>query len=127
MRSQALILSDSRGRPRQAGRFRDGLRRESPAQTVVEPWSGLRRAMSSAIKWLIAGGPSPMWRARFASRNYADLMAGQVQVIFDGMPAAVGNIRAGKLKVLAITGTTRHPAFPDVPTFAEIGIADFEP
>jgi len=58
---------------------------------------------------------------------YADLMAGQVQVMLDGMPAAVGNIRAGKLKVLAITGKSRHPAFPDVPTFAEIGIADFEP
>jgi tripartite-type tricarboxylate transporter receptor subunit TctC len=58
---------------------------------------------------------------------YADLMAGQVQVMFDGMPAAVGNIKAGKLKVLAISGKSRHPTFPDVPTFTEMGIPDFEP
>ncbi|MEI6301249.1 MAG: tripartite tricarboxylate transporter substrate binding protein [Betaproteobacteria bacterium] len=58
---------------------------------------------------------------------YADLMAGQVQVMFDGMPAAVGNIKAGKLKVLAISGKTRHPTFPDVPTFTEMGIPDFDP
>ena len=58
---------------------------------------------------------------------YADLLAGQVQLMFDGLPAAAGNIRAGKLKLLAITGKQRHPTFPDVPTFAESGIADFEP
>jgi tripartite-type tricarboxylate transporter receptor subunit TctC len=58
---------------------------------------------------------------------YADLMAGQVQVMFDGMPAAVGNIKAGKLKVLAISGKSRHPTFPDVPTFTEMGIPDFDP
>ncbi len=58
---------------------------------------------------------------------YADLMAGQVQLMFDGMPAAVGNIKAGKLKVLAISGATRHTNFPDVPTFTELGMAEFEP
>jgi tripartite-type tricarboxylate transporter receptor subunit TctC len=61
------------------------------------------------------------------SSPYADLMAGQTQLMFDGMPAAVGNIRAGKLKVLAISGKSRHPNFPDVPTFTEIGMPDFEP
>jgi tripartite-type tricarboxylate transporter receptor subunit TctC len=58
---------------------------------------------------------------------YADLMSGQVQLMFDGMPAAVGNIKAGKLKVLAISGATRHTNFPDVPTFTELGMAEFEP
>lgn len=56
-----------------------------------------------------------------------DLMAGQVQVMFDALPAAVGGVRSGKLKLLALTGKTRHPAFPDVPTFAEVGIADYAP
>ncbi len=58
---------------------------------------------------------------------YIDLMAGQVQVMFDALPAAAGNIRAGKLRLLALTGKTRHPAFADVPTFAEVGIADYAP
>ena len=58
---------------------------------------------------------------------YTDLIAGQVQLMFDGLPAAAGNIRAGKLKLLAITGKTRHASFPDVPTFAEAGLPDYAP
>jgi tripartite-type tricarboxylate transporter receptor subunit TctC len=58
---------------------------------------------------------------------YADLISGQVQLIFDALPLAAGSIRAGKLKLLALTGKTRHPAFPNVPTFAEAGLADYEP
>lgn len=58
---------------------------------------------------------------------YTDLMAGQVKVMFDALPAAVGNVRAGKLKLLALTGKTRHAAFPEVPTFAEAGMPDYGP
>ena len=58
---------------------------------------------------------------------YSDLVAGQVNIIFDALPAAIGNVRAGKLKVLALTGKTRHPNFPDIPTFAEAGLPDYAP
>lgn len=58
---------------------------------------------------------------------YTDLVAGQVNVIFDALPAAIGNVKAGKLKILALTGKTRHPNFPDVPTFAEAGLPDYSP
>ena len=58
---------------------------------------------------------------------YTDLIAGQVQAMFDGLPAAAGSIRAGRLKLLAITGSKRHPSFPDVPTFAEVGLPDYAP
>ncbi|MDP9894911.1 tripartite-type tricarboxylate transporter receptor subunit TctC [Variovorax boronicumulans] len=58
---------------------------------------------------------------------YTDLIAGQVQLMFDGLPAAAGSIRAGRLKLLAITGNKRHASFPDVPTFAESGLPDYAP
>jgi tripartite-type tricarboxylate transporter receptor subunit TctC len=58
---------------------------------------------------------------------YTDLMAGQVQLMFDGLPAAAGNIHAGKLKLLAITGKERSASFPNVPTFAEAGLPDYAP
>ena len=61
------------------------------------------------------------------SSPYGDLVAGQVNVIFDALPAAIGNVRAGKLKILALTGKSRHPNFPDVPTFAEAGLPDYSP
>lgn len=58
---------------------------------------------------------------------YGDLIGGQVQVMFDALPAAAGNIRGGKLKLLALTGKTRHQSFPNVPTFAEAGLPDYTP
>jgi tripartite-type tricarboxylate transporter receptor subunit TctC len=58
---------------------------------------------------------------------FSDLMAGQVQFMFDALPAAIGGVQTGKLKLLAITGDQRHPSFPNVPTFSEMGIKDFEP
>jgi tripartite-type tricarboxylate transporter receptor subunit TctC len=58
---------------------------------------------------------------------YSDLVAGQVNIIFDALPAAIGNVRAGKLKILALTGKTRHPNFPDIPTFAEAGLPEYAP
>jgi tripartite-type tricarboxylate transporter receptor subunit TctC len=51
-----------------------------------------------------------------------DLIAGQVQVMFDLMPSSIGYIRAGKLRALAVTTAERSLALPDLPT-----VADFVP
>jgi tripartite-type tricarboxylate transporter receptor subunit TctC len=48
-----------------------------------------------------------------------DVLAGQVQVYFGPIPASIGYIRGGKLRALAVTGATRSPVLPDVPTVAE--------
>jgi tripartite-type tricarboxylate transporter receptor subunit TctC len=48
-----------------------------------------------------------------------DLLGGQVQVMFATMPSSIGYIRAGKVRLLAITSATRLDALPDVPTMAE--------
>jgi tripartite-type tricarboxylate transporter receptor subunit TctC len=48
-----------------------------------------------------------------------DLLAGQVQVGFDTMPASIEYIRAGKLRALAVCTVTRSHALPDLPTVAE--------
>ena len=48
-----------------------------------------------------------------------DLIAGQVQVGFDTLPATIEYIRSGKLRALAVTTATRSEALPDIPTVAE--------
>ncbi|OUM01615.1 Bug family tripartite tricarboxylate transporter substrate binding protein [Variovorax sp. JS1663] len=57
---------------------------------------------------------------------YAALLSGETQVMFDALAASMSNIRAGKLKALAVTGKGRHPLLPNVPTFEELGIADYD-
>jgi len=59
----------------------------------------------------------------YAGGNPAQLalLAGQVDLNFDNLAAASANIKAGKLKALAVTTATRSSAMPDVPTIAEAG------
>jgi tripartite-type tricarboxylate transporter receptor subunit TctC len=48
-----------------------------------------------------------------------DLLGGNIQVLFDTLPAAIANIRAGKVRALAVTTKTRCEALPDVPAMSE--------
>jgi tripartite-type tricarboxylate transporter receptor subunit TctC len=53
-------------------------------------------------------------------------VAGHVQVSFNALPTGAPHVKAGKLRALAVTADKRHPAFPDVPTMAEGGVAGAE-
>lgn len=55
-----------------------------------------------------------------------DLIAGQVQVMFDSLSTALNPIRAGRVKVLAVTTKQRSSVLPNVPTVAESGLPNFE-
>lgn len=61
-----------------------------------------------------------------AAPAVSDLIGGQVQLLVTNVPASVGHIRSGKLKALAISGKTRSPALPEVPTFAEAGLPSYD-
>jgi tripartite-type tricarboxylate transporter receptor subunit TctC len=56
----------------------------------------------------------------------ADLLAGQVQLMFDNLANALPNVRAGRLRALAVTTLVRSPALPDLPTIAESGLPGFD-
>jgi len=55
-----------------------------------------------------------------------DTVAGNVQVMLDQIASALPQIQAGRVRALAVTGARRHPALPNVPTVAEIGLAAAE-
>jgi tripartite-type tricarboxylate transporter receptor subunit TctC len=56
---------------------------------------------------------------RGAPPALTDLIAGQVQVMFDNMPSSIEHIRAGRLRALGVSATMRLQALPDVPPIAE--------
>lgn len=60
-----------------------------------------------------------------AAPAMADLLGGQVQVMFDFLSAAAPQIKSGKLRALAVTSTTRSPVLPNVPTIAEAGLPGY--
>ena len=55
-----------------------------------------------------------------------DVLAGQVQVFISTPPSLMQHVQSGKLKGLAVTGKSRHPGMPNVPTTAEAGLPSFQ-
>ena len=56
----------------------------------------------------------------------ADLVGGQVQVVIDNMPPYLPQLKAGKIRALAVTTAKRSPAVPELPTIAEAGVSGYE-
>ena len=54
------------------------------------------------------------------------VMSGEAQVNFATLPAVVPQIKGGKVRAIGLASRERNPAVPDVPTMAELGLADFE-
>ena len=55
-----------------------------------------------------------------------DLIAGQVQIMFDPLQSVLSNIKGEKIRALAVSSKSRSPVAPDVPTIAELGFPGFE-
>ena len=62
---------------------------------------------------------------RGAGPAMSDLLAGQVDLEFDGLATYAAQINAGKLVAIALASNKRSPAIPNVPTFQEIGLPDY--
>ena len=55
-----------------------------------------------------------------------DLVGGQVQAIFEGEVVLLPHLKSGRVRALGITGTKREPELPEVPTFAEAGLPNYD-
>jgi len=55
-----------------------------------------------------------------------DLIAGQVDLMFDNLPSSIQQVRGGNLRAIAVTSAKRSSALPDTPTIAESGVPGFE-
>ena len=113
-----------------------------PARSVAE-LIALARSKPGAINYASGGnGSTPhLAAALFASMAgvelthvpykgtapaTADLVGGQVQIAFLGIPAVLPYAKSGRLRVLAVTGLRRSPELPDVPTVDESGVPGYE-
>ena len=62
---------------------------------------------------------------RGAGPALQDLIAGNVDMLFDGLGSSASHIKGGRIKALMVSGKKRNPAFPDVPCAAEVGLPDY--
>jgi len=92
----------------------------NPGKINVEsPGTGTSSHMAGELFKLMTGVDMVHIQYRGNGPALIDLLAGQVQVGFDTMPASIEYIRAGKLRALAVCTVTRSNALPDLPTVAE--------
>ena len=61
-----------------------------------------------------------------SNESVAAVMSGQVTMTLLDAPSAMGPLKGGKIRALAVMSATRHPAWPDLPTMAESGVPDIE-
>ncbi len=62
---------------------------------------------------------------RGAGPSLQGLIAGDVEMMFDGLGSSAAHIKGGRIKALAVSGNKRNPAIPDVPSAAELGLKDY--
>ena len=62
---------------------------------------------------------------RGAGPALQDLIAGNVDVMFDGLGSSAQHIKGGRIKALMVSGSQRNPAFPEVPCAAEVGLPGY--
>lgn len=117
------------------------VKQDLPAKSVQELLA-LARAQPGKLTYGSAGNGSAMHMAaelfRYMSKvDYvhvpyrggapamADLLGGQIDMLFESLGTAHPQLKSGKVRALAVTGTTRSPSLPDVPTVAEAGIPGY--
>lgn len=117
------------------------VKQDLPARSVQELLS-LAKAQPGKLTYGSAGNGSAMHMAaelfRYMSKvDYvhvpyrggapamADLLGGQIDMLFESLGTAHPQIKGGKVRALAVTGTSRSPSLPDVPTVAEAGVPGY--
>jgi tripartite-type tricarboxylate transporter receptor subunit TctC len=99
------------------------LLKKSPDKiTFASSGAGSSDHLTAALFWQKSGTTGIHVPYKGGAPAITDLIAGHVDVSFQNINAVINHIKAGKLKVLAVTGGKRSPLLPQVPTLAEAGV-----
>ncbi|RYF70443.1 MAG: tripartite tricarboxylate transporter substrate binding protein [Comamonadaceae bacterium] len=98
----------------------------NPGRNYASPGAGTPNHLATELFKRAAGVEVTHIPYKGGAPAVQDLMAGQVDFMLILAPEAMPNVKAGKLRSLAMTTQQRSPMFPDLPTVAESGLKDFE-
>jgi tripartite-type tricarboxylate transporter receptor subunit TctC len=88
--------------------------------------NGSAQHLVGALFVTMAGAPMSHVPYKGSSQAMNDVLGGQVKVSFVGVPNALSNLNAGKLRALAVTTKKRYAELPDVPTLDESGVKGYD-
>src|SRR3569833_2526891 len=93
---------------------------------IASAGNGTGQHLSAELFKLMAGVDMTHVPYRGAAPAYSDVISGRTPVFFDNLASALGQIKGGSVRALGVTGTTRSPLLPDVPTIAEAGVPGYQ-
>jgi len=88
--------------------------------------NGTGQHLSTELFMVMTGTKLTHVPYRGASPAYTDVISGRTPVFFDNLASALGQIKGGNVRALAVTGKERSPLLPDVPTVAESGVPAYD-
>ncbi|WP_241673208.1 Bug family tripartite tricarboxylate transporter substrate binding protein [Lacisediminimonas profundi] len=100
--------------------------RARPGTSYASPGAGTSLHLSGELFVATAGVKMTHVPYRGGAPALADLMAGHVPALFDNMFPAITQVKAGKVRAIAITSAQRSEHLPDVPTLAESGLPGYD-
>ncbi|MBO4123273.1 tripartite tricarboxylate transporter substrate binding protein [Cupriavidus gilardii] len=99
--------------------------KRNPGLTYATAGTGTSMHLAGAMFAQMTGTNLTHVPYKGSSPAINDMLGGHIPVMFDNLPASLPHIQAGKLRALAVAGSTRSPALPNVPTLAEAGLAGY--
>jgi tripartite-type tricarboxylate transporter receptor subunit TctC len=103
------------------------LAKDKPGQiNFASSGSGTSIHLSGELFKTMAGVDMTHVPYKGSSPALTDLIGGQVQIMFDNLPSALPQIKAGRLRAIAVTSLKRASVLPDIPTINESGLPGFE-
>jgi tripartite-type tricarboxylate transporter receptor subunit TctC len=95
--------------------------KKHPGQGYGTPGTGTSMHLAGIMFDQLTGAGLQHVPYKGSSQALNDLLGGHIGILFDNLPASLPHIKAGKIKALAVTGSTRSSVLPDVPTLKELG------
>jgi tripartite-type tricarboxylate transporter receptor subunit TctC len=106
--------------------FIDYLKKNPGKVSFASSGTGSSDHLTAALFWQKTGTSGIHVPYKGGSAAHTDLIGGQVDVSFQNLGSITNHLRAGKMKILAVTGDRRDATFPGVPTLAEAGVPGLE-
>ena len=94
--------------------------------TMASAGSGSSNHLAGELFQLLTGAKFVHVPYKGSGQAVTDLIGGQVQLYFDQLTTEIGNIKSGKVRALAVSSARRWTALPDIPTFIEASVREYE-
>jgi tripartite-type tricarboxylate transporter receptor subunit TctC len=126
VRTPNALVTSASFPPNNIAEFIDYLKKNPNKVSFASSGTGSSDHLTSVLFWQKTGTSGIHVPYKGGSAAHMDIIAGNADVSFQNLGSITQHVKAGKMKILAVTGSSRDPAVPNVPTLTEAGVPGIE-